>query len=111
MTPRIKAEMADYSFEVYACHETDSALIVRRNEVVAGDFYVISGQSNAAATVFGAWSSKYARTVARTPDGKPDITPGDTLWTRCGVVVDVCGRMGAGKCKRKFWSATAFLPV
>jgi hypothetical protein len=81
MTPRIKAEMADYSFEVYACHETDSALIVRRNEVVAGDFYVISGQSNAAATVFGAWSSKYARTVARTPDGKPDITPGDTLWT------------------------------
>lgn len=81
MTPRIKAEMADYSFEVYACHEADSALIVRRNEVVAGDFYVISGQSNAAATVFGAWSSKYARTIARTPDGKPDIRDSDTLWT------------------------------
>lgn len=81
MTPKIKAEMADYSFEVYACHEADSALIVRRNEVVAGDFYVISGQSNAAATVFGAWSSKYARTVARTPDSDPSITPGDTLWT------------------------------
>ncbi len=81
MTPKIKAEMADYSFEVYACHEADSALIVRRNEVVAGDFYVISGQSNAAATVFGAWSSKYARTVARTPDQTPAILPGDTLWT------------------------------
>ncbi|MCF0072543.1 T9SS type A sorting domain-containing protein [Dyadobacter sp. CY261] len=81
MTPKIKAEMADYSFEVYACHEADSALIVRRNEVVAGDFYVISGQSNAAATIFGAWSSKYARTIARTPDGDPSITPRDTLWT------------------------------
>ena len=81
MKPRIKAEMADYSFEVYACHEADSVLIVRRNEVVAGDFYVISGQSNAAATVFGAWSNKYARTVARTPDASPAITPGDTLWS------------------------------
>ncbi|SEI88990.1 Por secretion system C-terminal sorting domain-containing protein [Dyadobacter sp. SG02] len=81
MTPKIKAEMADYSFEVYACHETDSVLIVRRNQIVAGDFYVISGQSNAAATVFGAWSSKYARTIARTPDNIPATTPGDTLWT------------------------------
>lgn len=81
MTPKIKAEMADYALEVYACHEADSTLIVRRNEVVAGDFYVISGQSNAAATVFGAWSSKYARTIARTPDGDPSIQPGDTLWT------------------------------
>lgn len=80
MTPKIKAEMADYSLEVYACHETDSVQIVRRNEVVAGDFYVISGQSNAAATVFGAWSNKYARTVARIPDNDPSITPGDTNW-------------------------------
>lgn len=81
MKPRIKAEMADYSFEVYACHESDSALIVRRNEVVAGDFYVIAGQSNAAATIFGAWSSKYARTIARIPDNDPSITPRDTIWT------------------------------
>lgn len=81
MTARIKAEMADYSFEVYACHEADSVQMIRRNEVVAGDFYVISGQSNAAATIFGGWSSKYARTIARTPDGNPSILPGDTLWT------------------------------
>lgn len=81
LTPKIKAEMADYSFEVYACHENDSVQIVRRNEVVAGDFYVISGQSNAAATIFGAWSSKYARTIARVPDAEPSILPGDTLWT------------------------------
>lgn len=81
MVSEIKAEMADYSFEVYACHKQDSVLIVRRDEVVAGDFFVISGQSNAAATIFGSWSSKYCRTIARTPDGDPSILPGDTLWT------------------------------
>lgn len=81
MKSKIKAEMADYSFEVYACNEQDSVLIVRRNEVVAGDFFLISGQSNAAATIFGDWSSKYCRTIARTPDGDPSILPGDTLWT------------------------------
>ncbi|MCE7068344.1 sialate O-acetylesterase [Dyadobacter sp. CY326] len=81
MKSEIKAEMADYSFEVYACHEKDSALIVKRSEVVAGDFYVVSGQSNAAATIFGPWSNKYCRTIARTPDGDPSLLPGDTLWT------------------------------
>ncbi|GGN14296.1 hypothetical protein GCM10010967_58220 [Dyadobacter beijingensis] len=81
ITPKIKAEMADYSIAVYACQTTDSVLIVRRNELVGGDFYVISGQSNAAATIFGAWQSKYARTIARTPDSNPAKTEGDTLWT------------------------------
>lgn len=80
MKSEIKAEMADYDFEVYACKQTDSVLIVKRTEVVAGDFYVISGQSNAAAGITGDWSSKYARTIARYPDGNPEITPGDTLW-------------------------------
>ncbi|MCE7042232.1 T9SS type A sorting domain-containing protein [Dyadobacter sp. CY312] len=80
MKPQIKAELADYSFEVFACKELDSLSIIKRNEVVAGDFYVISGQSNASATIFGDWSSKYARTIARIPDNNPVITPGDTMW-------------------------------
>lgn len=77
---KIKAEMADYSFEVYVCKQADSVLVVRRTEVVAGDFYVISGQSNGAATIFGGWSSKYCRTIGRTPDASPAIGAGDTLW-------------------------------
>lgn len=78
----IKAEMADYDFEVYAKkNETDSVLIVRKTEIVAGDFFLISGQSNGAASGFGPWSSKYCRTIARTPDQSPAITPADTLWT------------------------------
>lgn len=78
--PSIKAEMADYSFEIYACKQADSILIVKRAEVVAGDFYVISGQSNALALQFGDYSNKYCRTVARIPDSNPGLTPGDTLW-------------------------------
>ncbi|NIJ55966.1 sialate O-acetylesterase [Dyadobacter arcticus] len=80
MKPKITAEMADYDFEIYACKLTDSVLIVKRTEIVAGDFYVISGQSNASAIHFGAWGSKYARTIARIPDNNPAVLPGDTLW-------------------------------
>ncbi|TLV00093.1 sialate O-acetylesterase [Dyadobacter luticola] len=80
LKPKIKAEMADYDFEVYAVKGTDSSMIVKRIDVVAGDFYVISGQSNASAIQYGSFSSKYARTVARIPDGNPEIQPGDSLW-------------------------------
>lgn len=80
LKPSIIAELADYSFEVYACKAADSVLIVKRTEVVAGDFYVISGQSNASAIKYGSWSSKYARTIARIPDDDPNILAGDTLW-------------------------------
>lgn len=80
LKPEIKAEMADYSFEVFACKGTDSISVVTRKEIVAGDFFVINGQSNAAAGIFGNWSSKYARTIGRIPDNNPIISPGDTLW-------------------------------
>ncbi|WP_439584409.1 sialate O-acetylesterase [Dyadobacter bucti] len=80
MKPTITAEMADYDFEIYACKTDDSTQLAKRTEIVAGDFYVISGQSNAAAVHFGSWSSKYARTIARTPDNEPNIGAGDTLW-------------------------------
>jgi hypothetical protein len=50
LTSKIKAELAEYAFEVYACKSaTDSSLIVRRNDILAGDFYLIYGQSNAVA--------------------------------------------------------------
>jgi len=78
--PKIKAEMADYSVEIYACRTNDSLLIARKNEIVAGDFFVINGQSNASAIHFGDWGSKYCRTVGRIPDDNPGMTPGDTLW-------------------------------
>lgn len=46
----IKSELAEYAFEIYACKSaTDSVLVVKREKVVAGDFYMIYGQSNAVA--------------------------------------------------------------
>ena len=80
-TSKIKAEAADYDFEVYASkNDGDSVLIVKKVDIVAGDFFVISGQSNAAASIFGDWSSKYCRTIGRYPDNNPAIGLGDTLW-------------------------------
>ena len=80
LLPVIKAEMADYDFEVYARQGKDSMQLIKRTDIVAGDFFVVSGQSNGSATVFGDWSNKYCRTVARIPDESPAITPRDTLW-------------------------------
>ncbi|GGC03299.1 T9SS type A sorting domain-containing protein [Dyadobacter sediminis] len=84
LLPVIKAEMADYDFEVYARNGKDSMQLIKRTDIVAGDFFVVSGQSNGAATVFGDWSNKYCRTIARVPDGSPAITPADTLWIQSG---------------------------
>ncbi|REA59282.1 hypothetical protein DSL64_18320 [Dyadobacter luteus] len=47
---KIKSELAEYAFEIYAIKSaTDSSLIVKRSDIVAGDFYIIYGQSNAVA--------------------------------------------------------------
>ncbi len=45
---KIKSELAEYSFAVYLSKSSgDSVLAVRRDNVVAGDFYIVYGQSNA----------------------------------------------------------------
>lgn len=78
---KIKAEIADYDIEVYVSKgDGDSVLIVRKSEIVAGDFFLISGQSNGAAMIFGDWSSKYCRTLGRYPDESSAIGKGDSLW-------------------------------
>lgn len=63
-TFRIKAELAEYGYEVYACKsKSDSTLISKSDNVVAGDFYLIYGQSNAVAwEVDYAYRNEYART-------------------------------------------------
>ena len=64
ISSKIKAELAEYAFEVYACKSAkDSSLIVRRNDVVAGDFFIIYGQSNAVSwEVDYPYRNEYART-------------------------------------------------
>lgn len=79
----IKAEAAEYECAFYACKGKDSVLMTSRQHLVAGDFYVINGQSNA--TAFGVgnvpylYTNKYIRTFGQFSNG---INPQrqDTLW-------------------------------
>lgn len=44
---QIPAELAEYDFEVYGLNGKDSSLVVKKKNVVAGDAFLVSGQSNA----------------------------------------------------------------
>jgi Secretion system C-terminal sorting domain/Carbohydrate esterase, sialic acid-specific acetylesterase/Fibronectin type III domain len=47
LTPVIKAEKSEYSFKIYASdNDKDSTFIIEKKNLVAGDFYVIYGDSN-----------------------------------------------------------------
>ncbi|MDZ7897252.1 MAG: T9SS type A sorting domain-containing protein [Arcicella sp.] len=48
LNPAIKAEKVEYSFSIYASdNDKDSTFIIEKKNIVAGDFYVIYGDSNA----------------------------------------------------------------
>lgn len=48
LNPTIKAEKAEYSIRIYAADsDKDSTLIIEKKNIIAGDFYVIYGDSNA----------------------------------------------------------------
>ncbi len=46
-TFQIPAELAEYDFEIYGFKGKDSSLVVKRKNVVAGDVFYVTGQSNA----------------------------------------------------------------
>jgi hypothetical protein len=91
-TTTINAELAEYGYKVYAkTSNTDSTLIVSRANIVAGDAYLVTGQSNA---YNGQWNEtgtalnsqlyqgEYARSfgVFTHPDNYGDYNPTDTTW-------------------------------
>ncbi|PWJ59864.1 putative secreted protein (Por secretion system target) [Dyadobacter jejuensis] len=65
LTTRLKAELAEYAIEVYVKKSSkDSSLLVRKVDLVAGDFYIIYGQSNAVAwEVDYTYRHEYCRTM------------------------------------------------
>ena len=75
----IKAETAEYECNIYLIKGSDSTLLVNRKHLVAGDFYVVNGQSNAYAFNIGNdpyyFDNKYIRTF-----GVNMGTAADTLW-------------------------------
>lgn len=91
----IKAELAGYGFRVYACKTTDSSLIVSRQKVVAGDTYVIMGQSNSTGFFNETAQNEYCRTFGKITGtlNNDAYNPADTLWTLSNLGAGV-GTMG-----------------
>lgn len=78
-TPRIKAGLHEYTFELKAL----GRVVARREGIVAGDVYVVHGQSNAEASMYnGAASgeeSPYLRSFG-SPVSDPSISTADRVW-------------------------------
>jgi uncharacterized repeat protein (TIGR01451 family) len=93
----ITAELATYTFKVYACRQRDSSLVVERSRIVAGDVYLINGQSNASANAPDyRFQSEYARTfgVFTPNDNYDNYNPRDTLWALSNQGLAIVGVWG-----------------
>ncbi|MCF0062447.1 T9SS type A sorting domain-containing protein [Dyadobacter chenwenxiniae] len=79
---KIKAELANYHFKIYLCKGTDSTLITERRNVVAGDVYVVSGQSNSTGFFTEKDTSNFCRTFGKITANLNTAAydPADTLW-------------------------------
>ncbi len=78
----IKAELAGYNFNVYACKTNDSTLIAARKSVVSGDVYVIMGQSNSTGFFNESETSEFCRSFGQITGNlnTEPYNPADTLW-------------------------------
>lgn len=84
----IIAEKAEYSFKVYLCHNADSSLVVNRVNVVSGDVYVLTGQSNATCLFNDTRNNEYCRTfgnITGTYNTEP-YNPADTSWSAANQI-------------------------
>ncbi len=78
----IRAEKASYDFAVYLVKDTDSVLVANPTGVVAGDVYVMAGQSNASAYFSDTRTNEFCRTFGKNSGmfGTDAGNPADTLW-------------------------------
>ncbi len=79
---KIKAELANYGFKVFVSRGTDSVLIVTRQNVVSGDVYVLSGQSNSTGFFTESDTSLFCRTFGKITKNLNTFPydAADTLW-------------------------------
>lgn len=79
---KIKAEKAEYDFKIYAIKGKDSLTLVNRENIVAGDVYIMSGQSNATVFFNDTRKNEFCRTFGKISDtwGTGNANPADTLW-------------------------------
>jgi Carbohydrate esterase, sialic acid-specific acetylesterase/Secretion system C-terminal sorting domain len=79
---KISAERADYDFKVFGVRGRDSVNIVNRENVVAGDVYVLTGQSNSTGFFRESKTDEYCRTFGKITGtyNTENYNPADTLW-------------------------------
>ena len=89
----IQAELAEYHVDVYWLNGKDSSFLARRENIVAGDIFLVSGQSNAytGKDHLKVYKGEFARSFGRNPDYE-NYTPyhaADTLWSISNSPSDV----------------------
>jgi hypothetical protein len=97
-TPRIKAGLQEYSFEVRATGPGLDRVVARRDSVVSGDVYVVQGQSNSEAAKYNGAAnveeSPYLRSYG-SPTSDASISAADRVWHYAtGDVTNQSGSIG-----------------
>lgn len=79
----IRAEKAQYELTIFAVKGGDSVNVVNRTNLVAGDVYVLMGQSNAGAFFRDTRTNDYCRTFGTITGtfGTEPYNPADTSWS------------------------------
>ncbi|WBQ05897.1 sialate O-acetylesterase [Kribbella sp. CA-293567] len=97
-TPRIKAGLQEYTFELRATGPGFDRVVARREAVVSGDVYVVQGQSNAEAAKYNGAAngeeSPYLRSYG-SPTSDASISGADRVWHYAtGDVTNQSGSIG-----------------
>jgi hypothetical protein len=89
----IRAELVEYQLDVYWIQGTDSSFLAHRENIVAGDVFLVSGQSNSYTGKDHpkVYKGEFARSFGRNPDYEnyTPYNPGDTLWSISNSPSDV----------------------
>lgn len=89
----IKAELAEYDLQVFAVNQLDSVLIVSRKNIVSGDVFLVSGQSNSynGKENTKVYKGEFARSFGKYPEytNVQNYNPADTLWSISNSPADV----------------------
>lgn len=78
---KIKAELANYAIEIKLIQDARDSLLARRDYLIAGDVYLVTGQSN---SIFG--GNPYTNSFIRTFGKNYSLNKSDTNWTIASAV-------------------------
>ncbi|RXK46849.1 sialate O-acetylesterase [Aquirufa rosea] len=89
----IEAELAEYELHIYAIKGKDSVLVTSKKNLVAGDVFLVSGQSNSynGKEIKKVYQGEYARSFGKYPNytNTENYNPADTLWSISNNPADV----------------------